>query len=556
VAGIDLLAHFPAGYTARAVQARLLAQIGDALAEVADDPAAPRVFFVEAPPGVGKSHLAMTLARWSGSAYLLTSQKLLQDQYEREFGGQLQLVKGRDNYPCERYEGGRVTTSQGLCRRPRGPACWCPYARAKAAALAGPIFCTNTAYFLTLRQWQRENLERRRLLIVDEAHNLERQLVGVFTVRFSPEQMTTWFGARLPRLPTAEAYRELFTGHVTRLDGERASIERALGALRPLSVSVDDFLSAPPTREEQTLLAQRDSLEAALARLGFFVDAEDQEWIVRYPDAPDAALELGPLTVTAMAPGLLWDAADVIVLSSAYLGRREVLAECFGLVEDGTRSFASPSPFPLEQRRIVYAPVGALSRSTLAALEPALVDAVAGILARHASEKGLIHAASYASARRLVRDLAARAPVEARRLIFVDSAEAKTRALEQHRLSPLPTVLVSPSLREGVDLPDDFLRFQVITKMPYPDLGDPWTAARQSRDPRWYALETAKALVQAYGRSCRHAEDHGVTYVLDAHFARFLQRYRPLLPAWFLDAAQAALRESGPRGDAAWAPEE
>ena len=103
-------------------------------------------------------------------------------------------------------------------------------------------------------------------------------------------------------------------------------------------------------------------------------------------------------------------------------------------------------------------------------------------------------------------------------------------------------MLVSPSLREGVDLPDDFLRFQIVTKMPFPDLGDPWTRARQERDPRWYALETAKALVQAYGRSCRHAEDHGVTYVLDAQFARFLRQYRVLLPPWFLDAATSALR--------------
>ncbi len=79
--------------------------------------------------------------------------------------------------------------------------------------------------------------------------------------------------------------------------------------------------------------------------------------------------------------------------------------------------------------------------------------------------------------------------------------------------------------------------------MPYPDLGDPWIAARRTRDPRWYALETAKALVQAYGRACRHADDHGVTYVLDANFARFVQHYRPLLPGWFLDAATPALRE-------------
>jgi ATP-dependent DNA helicase DinG len=156
----------------------------------------------------------------------------------------------------------------------------------------------------------------------------------------------------------------------------------------------------------------------------------------------------------------------------------------------------------------------------------------------------LIHVASYAITRRLMADIARRAPLEARRLIFVESSEAKATALERHRASAAPTVLVSPSLREGVDLPDDFLRFQIITKMPYPDLGDPWTAARRARDPRWYAVETAKALVQAYGRSCRHADDHGATYVLDAQFERFLQHNRPLLPDWFLDAAHAALHVS------------
>ncbi len=158
-----------------------------------------------------------------------------------------------------------------------------------------------------------------------------------------------------------------------------------------------------------------------------------------------------------------------------------------------------------------------------------------------------MHAASYAAARRLLAHLADHAPQQSRRVIFVESSEAKGRALEQHRGSRLPTVLLSPSLREGVDLPDDFLRFQIVTKMPFPDLGDPWTAARRQRDPRWYALETAKALVQAYGRSCRHADDHGVTYILDSHFSRFVQRYRPLLPGWFREAAEPALREAKAR---------
>src|SRR5881296_2758087 len=146
----DVLAHFPPGATPRPEQVRLLRGLADAVAEAWEDPGAPRVLLVEAPPGVGKSHVAMTLARWSGDAYLLTSQKLLQDQYEREFGTELALVKGRDNYVCERYPAAAVPTSRGACRRPRGPACGCPYVRAKQAAVHAAIFCTNTAYFATL----------------------------------------------------------------------------------------------------------------------------------------------------------------------------------------------------------------------------------------------------------------------------------------------------------------------------------------------------------------------------------------------------------------------
>jgi Rad3-related DNA helicase len=546
----DLLAHFPPGATPRPEQAHLLRGLGDALAEAEDDPGAPRVLLVEAPPGVGKSHVAMTLAAWSGDAYLLTSQKLLQDQYEREFGADLAVVKGRDNYTCERFPGGGVPTSRGMCRRPRGPACACPYVRAKQAALNAPIFCANTAYFATLRHWHAEQLRRRRLLIVDEAHNLESQLVGVFTVRFTHDEMRAWFGGPLPRLSDADDYRPLLAGHVERLDAERLQVERRLEALRPPTQPVELFLESPPTREEQDLLEQRDQLESALARVTFFLDAGDREWIARYPDRAGAELALVPLTVAAMARELFAECAEITVLSSAYLGHRAVLAEYFGLEPGTVRVFSSGSPFELARRPIVYRPVGALSQATRARLEPALFAEVAAILAAHPADKGLVHVPSYEAGRRLVDDLDARAPREARRVLWIDAPAGKTGALQLHRASARPTVLVSPSLREGIDLPDDFLRFQVLTKLPYPDLGDPWTATRCARDPRWYAVETAKALLQAYGRSCRHAGDHGVTYVLDGQFERFVQRYRALLPEWFLDAAEPAVRAAHGRDTA------
>jgi Rad3-related DNA helicase len=539
--GGELLAWFPHGATPRPAQARLLAELAEAFDDVQRDDHAPCVFLVEAPPGVGKSHVAMTVARWSGNAYLLTSQKLLQDQYEREFGSDIHVVKGRENYHCERYPTTRVSTAQGLCRRRRGPPCQCPYVRAKAAARAGAIFCANTAYFLTLRQWRREQLERRRVLIVDEAHTLESQLASVFTLAVSREQMRAWFGAELPHHDAADDYRDVLADHRVRLEAEIALLDQELDAFE-MPAGSETFLTMPPSPRELDLLSRRDTAEQLLARLTFFLDSPAQEWVVRHRDG-GAGLELMPLSVAPMAAQLLFDAADVVVLSSAYLGHPGGVADCFGLQRDHVRTFSAPSPFSLGRRPIVYRPAGRLSRATLEELEPAVFAEVGRILARHRAEKGLIHVPSYAAADRLMRDVAATAPLEHRRLMLIESAAAKPRALEVHRTSRLPTVLVSPSLREGVDLPDDELRFQIITKIPYPDLGDPWVAARQKRDPRWYAIETAKALVQAYGRACRHADDHGVTYILDGQFKSFLAHYRPLLPSWFLDAAHDAFLE-------------
>jgi len=215
-----------------------------------------------------------------------------------------------------------------------------------------------------------------------------------------------------------------------------------------------------------------------------------------------------------------------------------------GLEEAAVRSFASDSPFPLAQRRIDYRPVGALSKTTLARLEPALFTEVAKILDGHPREKGLIHAPSYAPAGvwwpTSRRAAGVGAPADLGRVHGGQGARPRSASD-----FPAPTVLVSPSLREGVDLPDDFLRFQVMTKVPYPDLGDPWTAARRARDPRWYALETAKALVQAYGRSCRHADDYESRIFSTVN--RALPRALPRAPAAVvLDAVYAAMRVHHP----------
>ncbi len=58
-----------------------------------------KFIFLEAPTGFGKSAVAITLSRFLGSSHLCTSTKDLQTQYSRDFP-YLYEVKGRNNFPC------------------------------------------------------------------------------------------------------------------------------------------------------------------------------------------------------------------------------------------------------------------------------------------------------------------------------------------------------------------------------------------------------------------------------------------------------------------------
>ena len=45
-----------------------------------------------------------------------------------------------------------------------------------------------------------------------------------------------------------------------------------------------------------------------------------------------------------------------------------------------------------------------------------------------------------------------------------------------------------------------------------------------NKNKGWYALQTAKSIVQACGRSVRSSEDSAVTYILDSDWNTFYRK--------------------------------
>jgi ATP-dependent DNA helicase DinG len=187
----------------------------------------------------------------------------------------------------------------------------------------------------------------------------------------------------------------------------------------------------------------------------------------------------------------------------------------------------------VKNRRIYMKNTAWLSAKTMSESLPKIADAVDEIMLKHNNEKGIIHTTSYAQLQ-FIKDHIKKENQD--RLIETGTRMDRTEVLERHYSSKKPTVLISPSLHLGVDLKDDLSRFQIVVKVPYPDLTDKKIAKMKERDQKWYTWNTVLRLVQAYGRSVRSKDDYATTYVLDSSISYLLKNAQDIVPKWFTEA--------------------
>jgi Rad3-related DNA helicase len=362
-------------------------------------------------------------------------------------------------------------------------------------------------------------LEGRQLLVVDEADELPGAIVQHLTVEVTPQDLQLLGLAPPEGSEEAAAWR--------RWAGE--AVPKAHEAI---------------AREEEALAASDDSLERAevrrrIRRLERLAREDDVPWVVA---SREGSWQLRPLYPAAYASFPLWGRLEgSVLLMSATIAGARLLARELGIPRGAWSFLSAPSPIPPERRPVRYIPVASLSHANAERTWPLVVEAMDSILDAHLHDRGVVHTHSY----RLAAHVLA-ASRHRRRLVGHEGAGDRSHALRRHRQGQ-GAVLVSPSMERGVDFAGDRARFAVLLKTPYPNLGDPWVAARLASPggQEWYAREAVRAVVQACGRVCRGPTDFGVTYILDASFGRLLKGYGRLFPQWFLAALRTAQRDGG-----------
>tara|TARA_R100000664_G_scaffold8922_1_gene14669 strand:+ start:762 stop:2369 length:1608 start_codon:yes stop_codon:yes gene_type:complete len=495
-----------------------------------------KYFILEAGTGVGKSAIAATVAEYIKKYFantedsvagtnILTTQKLLQDQYSRDYT-QINSLKSSSNYQCTFHKAQSCSESRKLLQTTdrsdpffKRCAFKCVYKQAKDKYINDSHGVTNFSYFLAETRYSGK-IPKKNFLVIDEAHNMPEELSKFIEVTFSDRFSKSFVGIELPNKITPGMFvRWVKNEYHPKLVQKISDFNKGLEKFSSIKAKMKGGEFSKLSRQIEILTGHEQKV------LTFMSLYDKDNWVMTEIPAEDRSsrkIEFKPIDVSPYAEDYLLKMGDHVLLMSATIVDIDKFAQISGLGEKTNyECLKLPCPFPVENRPIIYSGIGKMSASEIQTSLPKLTQAVRAILDGHKNEKGIIHCHSYKIAWHLKKS------VRSKRLLIHDSSN-RDEILRKHMKSKEATVLLSPSMTEGVDLKEDLSRFQIICKVPFPYLGDKLVRKKMNKWDWWYDLQTAKTIIQSVGRSIRSESDSAVTYILDSSWERFYGKNKKL----------------------------
>jgi Rad3-related DNA helicase len=535
----ELLLNFPEPYQPNKSQVEILKKIELSISN------GKKFIVVNAPTGAGKSYLPKTLANFVGGpsedykekvddytifgedgaslvaseprfgVYALTITKSLQDQYKNTFSD-TGILKGQGNYQCKVDENVSVDVAPCLYVPGLKNTCWksnvCPYYNDRNRMLKSSFSSLNYSMFFSLP----EHLKSRKVIVCDEASELEEQLVGQYTCIVDiPFLVKTDVDVR--PFPTVEKPAQVLAWLGLLSSSMKDVIGDYLKYFKDFSGNKNTSEFSKKKSEYTKLTNLYKSMETLIAT--FY----DSEYLIEHVDK---TIKFIPLKVDKLSQYIFNHADHVILLSATIIDPsnfcKQLGIKDFDYIETNTEFDASKAPIHIMVKQ-------KLNFQNLQSMLPKLVEQIEGILEHHKNEKGIIHTHT-----QYIADYI-RNNVKSNRLLCREPGVRNEELLEIHSGTDDPTVLVSPSMTYGVDLKGDLGKFQILLKAPWLPTKEKRVEKMMKLDKSWYANKMLCSTVQACGRIIRGKEDEGVTYILDGSIFDAIQRNQSKLPKFFID---------------------
>ena len=484
------------------------------------------VILLEAPTGFGKSLLAAALIRMhrgdqekkiSGRSLVLTRTTHLMDQYIRDFPW-MQAALGKELFRCVLEGNEKLPVSKAPCQT--GWSCpeyrnhTCPYFVQRSEAFTARTMVTTYAKALT------SNLGHRGLMICDEGHMLERQLLTSFSIRLPFDELKA-LGMPVPAFGSIDEAAIWASGKVPRIEFQLEAIQEILKALVQKKQYQTGRYAKDPAKD------QFFRLRNILNPLKALANADTSAlWSM---EPYKQALFLRPIWAADHAHKLFKIPNRLIVQSATIMdGAR--MAQILGIKTRNYEYITIPSTFDASRRPIYYWPIVKLGMRSGTPEIRRLVAAIDRLLDHYPKRRGIIHSVNWT-----LTDYIQKLSRHRKRLIVQPKGKGRSEGIDKFLKTP-HSVLVSPSVTTGLDGKFELARFQIIAKMPFENQGEQAIADRLDEDHQWYAYQAAFHIQQAAGRVMRDEMDYGETWILDANFEWFYRQNRSLFSTWFSDA--------------------
>ena len=220
-----------------------------------------RFFALEAGTGVGKSAIAATVSQaldrqnipeeYQPGALFVTTQKLLQDQYESDYQKQgMRSIKSARNYKCKYKKFNTCADGQAEIRmQEKGSSYWntctfnCTYKNAKQEFIDSGLAVTNFPYLLTESHFNGK-IKPHQLLVIDEAHNIETELSKFIEIAVSEKFTKQTLKLEMPLITTHhQALQWIIEVYNPKLTSYVQHIEKMLEKYSGIKKSLDQFVS-------------------------------------------------------------------------------------------------------------------------------------------------------------------------------------------------------------------------------------------------------------------------------------------------------------------------
>jgi Rad3-related DNA helicase len=492
-----------------------------------------KFIMIDAPTGVGKSYAAIMIADWyrkeinkTAKVDIVTNTKILQDQYVRDFTFAANL-KGKNNYWCRR-QNMACGDAQVLNKASDKKCTVCPHKIAQSNFLRSPLSLTNFHLIITYSMYAPDMLAERgsNLLIIDEAHAFEEAFCDFISSIFSERS--------LKLLDIWQPWMERDLDGITSISEMSDYCEKIIVPLLS-SKAVELIELAKESRNRSKKLEyikKADHVDKSMCKYNRFLEdrkSYSTNWIFEkdLDNWGKTTIKVEPIWGSKYLDDIFWSKYDHVIFMSGTLLDRKLFSSIMGINEEESTYMELPCPFDSEKRPVIYLKYGKMSYYDKKKTFSRSIPIINKILEKNIENKGIIHTSNYELSNWI------KSSITNDRLLFHDSA-TREKSLDEHLSTKNKTVLISPSMINGIDLKDDLSRFQVILKVPFPNLVSLKIKKRLESNPDWYNWKTLVDILQSYGRSIRNDEDWAETYILDECFDQILNNKN--VPKYFLDA--------------------